>query len=74
MIAIGVPMVVQVFSMFEDLVGSFDMISEDSFYEVVKEIQMSRVGGLVVTPKEVDFIVDVCAGIIAKAINTALFG
>ena len=73
-VAIGVPMVVQTFSLFNDLFSGLGEESSEFVHELWSELKNSGVGELVVTPKEVDFIVETCAEIITKAINTALFG
>ena len=73
-VAIGVPMVVQTFSLFNDLFADLGGGYDGLVAEMWGELQGSGVGELVVTPKEVDYIVETCANIIAKAINTAFFG
>jgi len=62
-ISIGVPLVVYASTIINDAVGA-----------VTDRPLKSEIENLVVTPKDIDLLVNDCADIIAKAINLALFG
>ncbi len=78
-IAVGVPMVVYAATIAHDALGLLihDLALEDGDHEQALEALVARVvseqlGDLVVTPRDVDALVDHMAAILATGINTAL--
>ena len=77
-IAVGVPMVVYASTIASDAMS--DMIREDGGTEAdeekvaacVERVVSERLGDLIVTPREVDALVERMAGILAEGINLAL--
>ena len=77
-IAVGVPMVVYASTIASDAMS--DMIREDGGTEAdeekvaacVERVVSERLGDLIVTPREVDALVERMAGIVAEGINLAL--
>ncbi len=84
--AIGVCTVVQAMSIAEEAVQSLaQQLADDvKFYQILKEMGESgqkglmnevlgeRLGGLMVTPKEIDLLIDDMAEVLAEALNRAL--
>lgn len=71
-IAIGVPLVVYASSIAEELLSH--TLSEDSseYQRLVESVSQTAGAELVVTPKDIDFIVDACARVISDALNLGL--
>ncbi len=78
-IAIGVPLVVYASTISQDTIG---MIAdetglhndEEKLKSLAEKVSNERLGSMIVTPKDIDCIVDDMAGIIANGINIAIFG
>lgn len=74
-VAIGVPMVVYAHTIAADLIESaFSDISEEEIESLSEHIMNAKGGELIVTPKEVDMIVDKVAEILGNSINLAVNG
>lgn len=77
-VAIGVPMVVYASTIAHDTVGQvitgLNVGQEDAagLLEYVHKKAVEEMGDMVVTPKEVDELVDMCADLVADALNMAL--
>lgn len=78
-IAIGVPLVVYASTISQDTIG---MIAdetglhndEEKLKSLAEKVSNERLGAMIVTPKDIDCIVDDMANIIADGINKAIFG
>ncbi len=78
-IAIGVPLVVHASTILLDTIGLMaDETGKHGDEEQLKELARSvaerHLDNMIVTPKDIDTIVEDMSGIIANAVNTALFG
>lgn len=78
-IAIGVPMVVYASTIIWDTISLIadengSEYDEDELKQLVESMVKKQSGDMIVTPKDIDTIVDDMAGIIAGGINLALFG
>jgi spore protease len=78
-IAIGVPLVVYASTIAEDLItaayeknGNSNGISDPDIKKMIEDISNTNGAEMVVTPKEIDFIVHASARVISNAINLAL--
>ena len=78
-LAIGVPLVVcastitqDVISMIADQTGLHD--DEERLRSLAKKVAEERMDGLIVTPKDIDSIVEDMSAVLAEGINMALFG
>ena len=77
-IAVGVPMVVYASTIARDAMGYLSAIDgaseadEERLAACVERVVTQRLGDLIVTPREVDALVDRMAGIVAEGINLAL--
>jgi len=75
-IAVGVPMVVYASTIAQDAMAllTHGAAEEDEAYltECVQRVVSERLGDLIVTPREVDALVERMAGIVAQGINMAL--
>ncbi|MDO5298501.1 MAG: GPR endopeptidase [Clostridia bacterium] len=77
-IAVGVPMVVYASTIARDAMAYFGEESgaseadEEKLAECVERVVSERLGDLIVTPREVDALVERMAGIVAEGINLAL--
>ncbi len=78
-IAVGVPMVVYASTIARDALSALGgedaegrEIEEQRFAACVEEVVSQRLGDLIVTPREVDALVERMAGILAEGINMAL--
>lgn len=77
-IAIGVPLVVFASTITQDAISMMAEETglhgdEDKLKELAEKVVEERMDGLIVTPKDIDTIVEDMSGIIAKGINLALF-
>ena len=78
-IAIGVPLVVYASTIAHDalsMIASETGLegSEDTLSSLAEKVVSEHMDGMIVTPKDVDTIIDDMSGIVAKGINKALFG
>ena len=77
-IAVGVPMVVYASTIARDAMGYLSAIDgaseadEERLAACVERVVTQRLGDLIVTPREVDALVERMAGIVAEGINLAL--
>ena len=74
-IAVGVPMVVYASTIARDAVGALageDTQDEEKLAACVERVVSERLGEMIVTPREVDALVERMAGIVAEGINLAL--
>ncbi|MBR5560953.1 MAG: GPR endopeptidase [Clostridia bacterium] len=77
-IAVGVPMVVYASTIARDAMAFFgseegaSQADEDILVSYVERVVSQRLGDLIVTPREVDALVERMAGILAEGINMAL--
>lgn len=75
-IAVGVPMVVYASTIARDAVaalgGEGDEEDEERLAQCVERVVSERLGEMIVTPREVDALVERMAGIVAEGINLAL--
>ena len=77
-IAVGVPMVVYASTIVRDAVGMLSEADgasgedEEKLMACVERVVSERLGDLIVTPREVDALVERMAGIVAEGINLAL--
>jgi spore protease len=73
-IVIGMPLVTYAYAMCKEVIEKVtDNIENISHYETkLKQVANSMLGDLVVTIKDIDQVVDVCADIIASSINKAV--
>ena len=78
-IAVGVPLVVYASTISQDTIS---LIADETglhgdearLRELAEQVIAKHMGDFIVTPKDIDVIVEDMAGIIANAINSALFG
>ncbi len=68
-IAIGVPMVVHVNSFMLDLINGLNLPNIDSFSLVNSINEKLGFNGMIMAPKEVDYLIEFCSSVIGKAIN-----
>ncbi len=78
-IAIGVPLVVHASTILLDTIGLMADETgkhgdEEQLKELARSIAERHLDNMIVTPKDIDTIVEDMSGIIANAVNTALFG
>ena len=77
-IAVGVPMVVYASTIARDAMGYLSAIDgaseadEERLAACVERVVTQRLGDLIVTPREVDALVERMAGIVAEGVNLAL--
>lgn len=74
-IAVGVPMVVYASTIASDALSSLTdggEVDEDELLSCVQRVVSERLGEMIVTPREVDALVERMAGIVAEGINLAL--
>ena len=78
-IAVGVPLVVYASTISQDTISLIADETglhgdEERLRELAEQVIAKHMGDFIVTPKDIDVIVEDMAGIIANAINSALFG
>lgn len=74
-IAVGVPLVVNAATIAEDVIDLIDNGGDrEALSSRIKTVIDENIGELIVTPKDIDTILDDMAGILAEGINRALFG
>lgn len=74
-IAVGVPMVVYASTIAMDVLTAFDGMEqedEERLSACVERVISERLGEMIVTPREVDALVERMAGIVAEGVNLAL--
>lgn len=77
-IAVGVPMVVYASTIAGDALSAFAQADgappedEERLSQCVRQVVSERLGDLIVTPREVDALIDRMAGVLAEGINLAL--
>lgn len=74
-IAVGVPMVVYASTIAMDVLTAFDGMEqedEERLSACVERVVSERLGEMIVTPREVDALVERMAGIVAEGVNLAL--
>lgn len=70
-IAVGVPTVIYAASLARDAFALLSHTDED-VAEIERELMRTDLGTMIVTPRDIDMIIENCAGIIAGGINRAL--
>ena len=75
-LAVGVPMVVDAGTLIYDALAEGQTRAageeKDSIEQVLERVLFDKFGAMVVTPKEIDLLVDDAAGVVAEALNAAL--
>ncbi len=77
-IAIGVPLVVRAATITQDTISLIAEETglhndEDKLKELAEKVSDEKLGSMIVTPKDIDTIINDMSGIVAKAINMAVY-
>ena len=70
-IAIGVPMVVHIKSCLFELLSSIKM-EQLNLLNILSSDKLNALNGVILTPKEIDLMLEFCAGVLANALNAVI--